>query len=85
MDERTLKEREQIFDDTEKQVVKELFSQLEPREAKILELRFGINNSEPMILKDIGAEIGLTRERVRQLEQLALKKLEDYINEELGR
>ncbi len=85
VDERTLKEREQIFDDTEKQVVKELFSQLEPREAKILELRFGINNSEPMILKDIGAEIGLTRERVRQLEQLALKKLEDYINEELGR
>ena len=39
---------------------------------------------EPLTLKEIGERINLTRERVRQLERLAMSKLEVYIQEELG-
>ena len=49
--------------------------QLSPRKRKIVELRFGLSGSEPMMLEAVGKEVGLTRERVRQLEAEALTQL----------
>lgn len=48
---------------------------LEPREAEIIRYRFGLKGGEPMTLEDIGVKFGVTRERVRQLQNLALHKL----------
>ena len=55
----------------------ELLEHIDEREANILKLRYGLNGEDPLTLKEIGARIGLTRERVRQLEHLALKKLKE--------
>ena len=52
---------------------------LSERERKIIELRFGIVNEEPLTLELIGERIGLTRERVRQIENQALHKLQIFM------
>jgi RNA polymerase primary sigma factor len=54
------------------------------REARILKLRFGIGTGEPMTLKAIGKRFGLTRERVRQMEQRALERLGEVMSREFG-
>jgi len=54
-----------------------LLGTIDEREAKILKLRYGLDGEEPMTLKEIGARIGLTRERVRQIEHETLRKLRD--------
>ena len=48
---------------------------LEPRMATVIRKRFGLDGGEPMLLIDIGAEMGITRERVRQLQRDALETL----------
>jgi RNA polymerase primary sigma factor len=48
---------------------------LEPREAIIIRRRFGIGHDEPHTLEEIGREINLSRERVRQIERHALRKI----------
>jgi len=48
---------------------------LEPREERILRLYFGIDCAQPMTLEQIGAQMGLTRERIRQIKEKALAKL----------
>ncbi len=52
-------------------------SQLDHRDARILRLRFGLEGQEPLTLKEIGNVIGLTRERVRQIEIDSLRRLRD--------
>jgi RNA polymerase sigma factor (sigma-70 family) len=85
IDERTSKEDQNLFDEKELLVVKELLGQLDEREARILNLRYGLEEgTAPMTLKEVGDAVKLTRERVRQLEHLALAKLEEYIGERLG-
>ena len=54
-----------------------LLSKMDPREASVLRMRFGLNDEEPKTLKEIGECLGLTRERVRQIENEALAKLGD--------
>lgn len=49
---------------------------LTEKESEIIELRFGLNNKEPLSLKDIGERFRLTKERIRQIEKKALQKLQ---------
>jgi len=49
---------------------------LSDKEAKILEYRFGLNDSKPMSLKEIGDRYNLTKERIRQIEKKAIKRLQ---------
>jgi RNA polymerase primary sigma factor len=60
--------------DTMRHVLQRL-QELDDRAAKIIRLRFGLGGGEPMTLKEIGAELGLTRERVRQIESETLASL----------
>jgi RNA polymerase sigma factor (sigma-70 family) len=53
----------------------ELLGQIDSREAEILRLRFGLGGEEPLTLKQIGKKLGLTRERVRQIQRNALAQL----------
>ena len=55
----------------------ELLEDIDERAAKILKLRYGLEGEDPMTLKEIGQRIGLTRERVRQIEHEALSRLKD--------
>jgi RNA polymerase primary sigma factor len=57
----------------------ELLDAFDERAAKILKLRYGLEGQDPMTLKQIGQHIGLTRERVRQIEHEALRKLRDVM------
>ena len=55
--------------------LEEMFMSLSPREARILEMRFGLRDGHSYTLKETGQKFGLTRERIRQIEQEALAKL----------
>jgi len=66
-----------IRDKDELRQLGELLDQIDEREARILKLRYGLDGEDPMTLKEIGERIGLTRERVRQIEHEALGKLRD--------
>ena len=59
--------------------VMELLDKMDKREAAVLRLRFGLDGEEPMTLKEIGDRLGLTRERVRQIECEALGELREGI------
>ncbi len=83
-DTRTRSPEEQTLSAIELGRMRELLELLDNRESRILKLRFGIGNSEPMTLKAIGKRFGLTRERVRQMEQQALEKLGIIMSPEFG-
>ncbi|MBU1104586.1 RNA polymerase sigma factor RpoD [Candidatus Parcubacteria bacterium] len=53
----------------------DVLSTLSPREQKVLELRFGLVDNRPRTLEEVGKEFGVTRERIRQIEAKALRKL----------
>ena len=59
-----------------------LLEKMDKREASVLKMRFGIDGDEPKTLKEIGECLGLTRERVRQIESEALAKLYDNMSAE---
>jgi RNA polymerase primary sigma factor len=67
-------EAELIENDNLKHVY-EMLEKMDTRDSTILRMRFGLDNSDPKTLKEIGESLGLTRERVRQIETEALNKL----------
>lgn len=73
-----------LFEDMEAQNIRELLSQLDEREAEIIKLRYGFEDGQSLTWVEIGKRLGLTRERVRQIEREAIRKLQRYIDEELG-
>lgn len=58
-----------------KEEIEKQLSTLKPREKTILDMRFGLNGKEPCTLEEVGNHIGVTRERIRQIEAKALRKL----------
>lgn len=64
-----VEERETVKD------VLHLLDELEARDARVLRLRYGLEGQQPLTLKEIGKEIGLTRERVRQIEIASLRRI----------
>ena len=59
-----------------------LLNEIDPREANILRLHYGLDGNKPMSLKEIAKELGLTRERIRQIRRDALTRLYEFMNEE---
>jgi RNA polymerase primary sigma factor len=55
--------------------IKEVLETLSPREARVLVYRFGLEGGKPMTLEEVGKKFGVTRERIRQIEAKALRKL----------
>lgn len=55
--------------------IEEVLAALSDRESKVLEMRFGLRGAKPMTLEEVGREFGVTRERIRQIEAKALRKL----------
>ncbi|OPZ49580.1 MAG: RNA polymerase sigma factor SigA [Firmicutes bacterium ADurb.BinA052] len=55
--------------------MQEVLYTLAPREEKVLRLRFGIDDGRARTLEEVGQEFGVTRERIRQIEAKALRKL----------
>jgi RNA polymerase primary sigma factor len=64
-----------LNDHTMRDEVRRLVTHLDAREAEILNLRFGLDGQKPLTLEDVGKKFKVTRERVRQLQNIALNKL----------
>ena len=65
----------QIIKSSVRQQVRAMIGELDEKEAVVLKLRFGLDDDRPRTLQEIGNEMGLTRERIRQIEQKAMRKL----------
>jgi len=74
-DENALTPFELLRDKTLREDISEVLSEIEPREAEILILRFGLDGSKPQTLEEVGKKFKVTRERVRQIQNIALIKL----------
>jgi len=65
----------QIIKSAVQQQIRATIGELDEKEALVLKLRFGLDDDRPRTLQEIGNEMGLTRERIRQIEQKAMRKL----------
>src|SRR5258707_12471432 len=66
---------DEIFEHALTESIEGVLATLKEREARILRLYFGLEGQEPMTLEEIGSQLGITRERVRQLKEKALARL----------
>src|ERR1700694_938012 len=68
---------DEIFEHALTESIESVLATLKEREARILRLYFGLEGQEPMTLEEIGSQLGITRERVRQLKEKALARRRD--------
>lgn len=64
-----------------KNQLKDILDSLQDRERRVLALRFGLTDGVTRTLEEVGREFGVTRERIRQIEAKALKKLKEKSSE----
>lgn len=64
-----------LVKEANKQIVDDVLGTLPAREAEILRMRFGINQEKAMTLEEVGGHYGITKERIRQIENKAIRKL----------
>ncbi len=74
-DDRQLSPDDALVESDSLKHVMEMLKTMDPREASVLRMRFGLEHQEPKTLKQIGEQLGITRERVRQIETEALEKM----------
>ena len=68
-----------LIDEANRQIIETVFATLNEREANVLRLRFGMNVNHAYTLEEVGNELGITRERVRQIETRALRKMRNPV------
>ena len=73
---------EALFNSAEREMLENLLELIDRREAEVLRMRYGLSDGEGMTLKQIGQRLGLTRERVRQIQNEALNKLQLFLSEQ---
>ncbi len=73
---------ENVLRDDELGTLRRLLETIDDREARILRLRFGLDGCEPLTLKEVADEVGISRERVRQIVDEALTKLNQRLTDE---
>ena len=78
-DEKEFSPEESLQDSDIKSNIVTWLEELNPKQREVLARRFGLMGYEPSTLEDVGAEIGLTRERVRQIQVEALRRLRDML------
>ena len=81
MDERSRSPADELLENDTMEQVRGMMQDLDEREYTVLKMRFGLEDTEPRTLKEIGELLGLTRERVRQIETEALKRLGDGLRD----
>ena len=81
MDDRSRSPADELLENDTMDQVRSMMQDLDERELTVLKMRFGLENTEPRTLKEIGELLGLTRERVRQIETEALKRLGDGLRD----
>ncbi|HET9345324.1 MAG TPA: RNA polymerase sigma factor RpoD [Candidatus Limnocylindrales bacterium] len=74
-DPNAMRPEEMVAEQLLKEQVSRVLDSLEGREERVLRLRFGLDDGRPRTLEEVGKEFGLTRERIRQIESHALRKL----------
>jgi RNA polymerase primary sigma factor len=72
---------EQAVEESDNEIVREVLGTLSPREQAILQLRFGLSGNDEKTLEEVGQQFGVTRERIRQIQDEALKKLRKRIQQ----
>jgi RNA polymerase primary sigma factor len=80
-DEKTSTPYESYEQKADHDLLRQFLTRLPAREAEILTARFGLNGDDEQTLEDLGARFGLTRERIRQLQNEAFKKLREMMEE----
>jgi RNA polymerase primary sigma factor len=83
-DDRSKSPDDQLIESDNLERIFQRLDELEEREAAVIKMRFGLEDYSPMTLREVGENLGLTRERVRQLENQAIHKLMDSLSETSG-
>lgn len=80
VDEDTTKPNEMAGRQILREYVQGILTDLDPREQKILKMRFGLEDGVTHTLEEVGEEFGVTRERIRQIEAKALEKIKEHVD-----